>query len=476
MQQLSPHQGNEVKLKAGENLLDRRWQGVEVEYALPIREEGWTDANRLMKYLQGDGDSRQNSSYLIPLRGGASNFLKNGGRGYIDHPAGHDLLELCTPECSSARELVAYERACDLVTAETCSRLGVHCYKSSITYSDKRKTSHAPRGLHESYLVREDHLSQLVECLIPFLVVRPLLCGTGGYYQGRYVLSPRQFFMRKIVSDKVTGDFPFIALGKRSNTGNGFARLHLCSGEGARCDGTTFLRNGVTAAIINCFEQGLIHSVPRIQDPVEEAQKISSNVSGNWVITLENGSRMDAVEFLREFYMDPIQRLAQKLGIARSDSLLLNLLEDTLDCLATSAITRLSRRLDWAVKLDVIELNGNEYFQLRQGTWEEKETLDFQFKSLTDSTFAELEAELPIERLTSEEEVRQAMVNPPPDSRAALRRELAEQFGVELEQLDWDSVTVRGRKYELLKLDGWNKETRTELMKHISFDMGGRPA
>ena len=453
-------------------MLDSRWQGVEVEYALPTREEGWTDANRAMKHLQGEGEGQQGSGWMIPLQGGSSGFLKNGGRAYVDHPAGHDVLELCTPECSSARQLVTYERAGDAIVAEVCSRLGVHCYKTSITYGDKRRVSHASRGLHESYLVQEKTMDKLVECLVPFLAVRPLLSGSGGYYQGRYVLSPRQFFVRKLVSDN-TRDFPFIATGKRSNTGKGLSRLHLCSGEGARCEVTTFLRNAVTALIINCIEQGFIHAVPQIQYPVQEAQRISSNISGNWVITLENGRSMDAVEFLQQFYIHPIQQFAERLGITRGDSLLLSLLEDTLHCLATREIARLSRRLDWAVKLDVIELNGNEYFQIGDGTWKEKEALDFQFKSLTDPTFAELEAELPLERLSSDAQVLQAMAEPPGDSRATLRRELFERFGMELVQLDWDSVTVRGFRYELLELDGWDQEARSQLIERICFDVRG---
>ena len=455
--------------------LDSRWQGVEVEYALPINEQGWTDANRVMKYLQGRVDGQRNSGWIIPLRGGPSNFLKNGGKAYVDHPVGHDVLELCTPECLSPRQLVTYERACDAIAAEACSCLGVHCYKTSITYGNKKRSSHTSRGLHESYLVQEDAMDKLVECLIPFLVVRQLLCGAGGYYQGRYVLSPRQFFLRKLVSENTRNprDLAFIAAGKRSNTGNGLTRLHLCSGESTRCEVTTYLRNAVTSAVINCIERGSIHTVPKIRNPLQEAQRISSNTSGNWVVTFENEDRMDAVEFLQVFYIEPIARFAETLGVDYSECFLGNILEDTLNCLAIKDIPGLSRRLDWAVKLDVLELNGDEYFQLNDGTWEEKETLDFQFKSLTDTTFAELESELPLERLTSEKEVLTAMRNPPGDSRSSLRREIADRFGAELDQLDWDSITVRGRKYELLELDGWDQETRRQLIERISLDIEG---
>jgi Pup amidohydrolase len=444
------------------------WQGIEVEYGLPTG----ADARRVLKVLEGVPRHR-GTSVCIPLRSKGGSFLVNGGKVYVDRLSANDILELCTPECRTAREALTYERAIDRIVAGACKRLGdqlgkeMHCYKTSIAYADTEHSRHSTRGLHESYLV-ESQVLQKTDMLVPFLAVRPLFCGVGGYYQGHYVLSPRQFFIRAVVSADVHKNWPFIARGKKPRTGYGYARLHVCNGEGARCEITSWLRNGVTSLVIRAIEQGLITAVPTLRDPIAIARELAYNVEGDWTVTLHDGRRLPAIEYLEEYYLKPIQDLLQRTPSTEGRDIV-RCFEQTLDDLRKLNLERLSRQVDWVVKLNIIDQHMEDYF-LDTGSdpMAARETLDFQFKAVTDSTFEELETELEIERLTSEAEVNRAMSCPPPDSRGALRGELALQLGDELEELDWDSAIVRGRRYSFPRLDGWNAGARQREVARIS--------
>lgn len=436
-----------------------RWQGVEIEYAVPFDEGFSTPARELIQTL-AQVDCGRGRPPFLPISSGLSSYLINGGRAYIDHVVAYDLPEFCTAECASARQIVAYECAIDHYVAASARLLAqkrgrpVHCYKTSVAKS--RSGDSTTRGLHESYLVRASAFSKCVELLAPYLVCRQLFCGVGGYLDGQYVISPRQFFTRATVSRDVAKDRPFIALGKESLSSPDYYRFHICNGEGARSELTTFLRQSITALVISCIEEGIITQVPRLKDPLEAARDIAKAPDGNWTLKLESGGSIDAVSLLYNYYALPIRELFGKNHPADEDRQALNIFLEILDALEHGDIESLMHRVEWAFKLEVIDRHPEDYFELERYGFEEKQGLDFQYKAVTDPFFEELESEFGLERLTTEEEVCQAMTNPPPCSRGALRVQLA--LNLDLDEIEWDRVVCKGTKFFLRSLSGWTDE------------------
>jgi proteasome accessory factor A len=107
----------------------------------------------------------------------------------------------------------------------------------------------------------------------------------------------------------------------------------------------------------------------------------------------------------------------------------------------------LSSELDWVAKLSI--LNG---YRDRDGIdWDHArlQLVDLQYSDVRpDKGLANrLEARGSLQRLTTDDEVRRAMVRPPDDTRAYFRGECLRRFPDEIAAASWDSVIfdVNGR-------------------------------
>ncbi len=456
------------------------WQGIETEYAVPLSADS-DCANHVHEMIDAlFRQGRRGQGYLLGTpKGVPLQFLRNGGKAHADHLPGHDIFEISTPECWGARQVVLYERASDALVRYACDGISqgekrFHVYKTSIAYSSKDKASYTTRGFHESYLVPGDLLERLISLIVPFLAVRSLFCGSGGYVLGKFMISPRQFFLGKVLSKETSKDWPMISLEKDSHTAYGQTRFHVSCGEGLRCELGMFLRQGVTSGLIRCIEEGLLKDVPKLKDPVATAKAIAQDVSGEWRVELSDGSQVDGVRFLEEYYLGPLVELARRTGPTSEISLVVQKFKEVLSELNARDFEVLARKLDWALKLDIIERNLEEYFEVEGDPREVRENLDFQMKAITDTTYDELETELGIERVTRDEEIQVAMESPPTDSRGALRTELAATFHSLLEDIGWDYVVLNGKKFRFFQLDGWNGDRRSKEMvkiqRHLSSE------
>ena len=105
----------------------------------------------------------------------ANVVLTNGARLYVDHA--HP--EYSSPEVTTPRAAVTWDRAGELVMREAVARLatvppGVNLYKNN---TDGKGASY---GTHENYLMaRSTPFANIVRHLTPFFVVRQVMCGSG---------------------------------------------------------------------------------------------------------------------------------------------------------------------------------------------------------------------------------------------------------------------------------------------------------
>ena len=117
----------------------------------------------------------------------ANVVLTNGARLYVDHA--HP--EYSSPEVTTPRAAVTWDRAGELVMREAVARLatvppGVNLYKNN---TDGKGVSY---GTHENYLMaRSTPFASIVRHLTPFFVVRQVMCGSGpGRHRGRLAAPP----------------------------------------------------------------------------------------------------------------------------------------------------------------------------------------------------------------------------------------------------------------------------------------------
>jgi len=430
------------------------WQGAEQEFAAGAQPVG------LFHALGG------RSVYVYrPLDNIPRAHLRNGGVCYIHS----NLFEVCTPECRGPRELVAYDKANEAYARlaswayeeETGRR--VHLYKTNIASDPKGEVEYTTVGAHENYLVKREGYSDSAPQLIPFLVLRQLFCGVGGYVRGEYMVSPRSIFPLKVYSE-VSTDYPIVSLRDEPHAGEAYTRAHIVFGEGARSEYTTFLKHAATSLVLQAIQGGHIGEVPELADPIEAGKKLAGNLDGDWCVELADRIRLGAVEYLNTYYVDGIESLLDESGSEDSQEAL-NELKWVLGKLGEGLIEDLDRSVEWVIKKTLIEDGYQDNFQHEEGLDEAsaKEAAAFQYTAVTDPLFDQLTEKHGLRTVISEAEVENAFLEPPADSRGKLRVALAKHLQGSLETLSWSFLKYRENRKRLTfgfeSLDGWTDES-----------------
>ncbi len=120
---------------------------------------------------------------MVARQRGTNDFLRNGGRLYQDtgcHP------EYATPECDNASDLALHDKAGEwiledlqLSAEQRLRENGIEC--DLFLFKNNTDSVGNTYGCHENYLVdRAINFHRLADQLIPFLVARQILTGTGN--------------------------------------------------------------------------------------------------------------------------------------------------------------------------------------------------------------------------------------------------------------------------------------------------------
>ena len=391
---------------------------------------------------------------------GNGGFLFNGGRVYID--MGH--LEYATPECSGLFDLVAADRAGEVMVQRALDQLDM-AEKASFFKNNIDHFTGATFGCHENYLVRRDvPFSQvLLPAMLPFFVTRQIFAGAGrvGCYSDMfeyggdeeedvdYQISQRSDhivteiyqwiqFSRAIIN---TRDEPLADWGM-------YRRLHLLVGDSNMSEYATALKVGTTSLILQLIEDQIIPEVALL-DPVEAIRDISRDQSYRWEVQLEDGHYSTAPEVQRH-YLDLAEQYLR--GRDREGDWVLDEWRFVLDGLAHDP-SSLMDRIDWVAKKWLLERFMKEEGLDWRDPWIQSLDLEYHNLNPNKGLYFDLRDRGLMKRVIGEKRVNRAIVTPPGDTRArarsAVMRALTEQKARYV--IDWDSIYVEDEKY--LNLD-----------------------
>ncbi|MBT7188505.1 hypothetical protein HN911_14400 [Candidatus Bathyarchaeota archaeon] len=425
------------------------WQGAEQEFAtgsLPIELFDALGSKGVFVHKPDDGIPRA--------------FLRNGGLCYIHS----NLFEVCTPECRTPMEVVAYDKACEayarLASWSFEERTGqrIHFYKTNLARDPKGEVPYTTVGSHENYLVERSSYLDNLDLLIPYMILRQVFVGAGGYVDGKYMVSPRTIFPKKIFSETST-DYPILSTRDESHAGEKYTRAHIVNGEGARSDYTTFLKHGVTTYVLKAIEMGYLESVPEIAEPINSNREISLNLEGDWTIPLKAGGEMGVIDYINAYYLDPIERLFYAEASSEEDRRALSEVKWVLDKLEQGLIESLDTSIEWVIKKKLTENVSAYNLEGGMKEGEARTTLLNQYMAVTDPLFDELVEERKVKALISEKVVEKSFLNPPVDSRGVLRVALAGEFRDSIKSISWAYIKlqpkIRYQPIEFNELDGW---------------------
>lgn len=376
--------------------------------------------------------------------GAANMILTNGARLYVDHA--HP--EYSAPEVTDPLDAVIWDKAGERVMEAAARHASsvpgaprLQLYKNNV---DGKGASY---GTHENYLCsRDTPFTAIIAGLTPFFASRQVVCGSGRVGLGQsgdeagFQLSQRADYIEVEVGLETTLKRGIINTRDEPHAdAEKYRRLHVIIGDANLAEWSTFLKVGTTALVLDLIEAGVDLSDLQLARPVTAVHQISRDPTLRQTVALADGREMTGLA-LQRIYHERSAKLverqspddARSVDVLNKWATVLDLLErDPLEC---------AHLLDWPAKLRILE-----GFRNREGlAWSAPKLhmLDLQYSDvrLDKGLYNRLVARGSIERLVTEQQVLDAVHNPPTDTRAYFRGECLRRFGADIAAASWDSV------------------------------------
>ncbi len=378
----------------------------------------------------------------------ANVILPNGARYYVDHA--HP--EYSTPECLSPRALVIHdkagerilERSLAVVAAEIPSSPALAIYKNN---SDGKGNSY---GTHENYLMdRATPFGDIVRDLTPFFVSRQIFTGAGKLgleaqwdERGKHVfqLTQRADFFETEVGLETTLKRPIINTRDEPHADpERYRRLHVIVGDANLCEVATFLKLGTTSIVLKMIEDGFLPDFSLV-NPVAAIHDVSRDVSLTTQVSLVDGRKMTALQLQWE-YLELARKYVDREDDTPENREVLERWESVLRGLENDPRT-LSAQLDWVAKLRLLE-----GYRERDGlVWSDAKlrAIDLQYHDVRRDRglYHRLAHAGKVERITTDEEVQRAIMEPPDDTRAFFRGRCIAKYPDAIAAASWDSLIL----------------------------------
>ncbi len=394
----------------------------------------------------------------------------NGGCAYIDL----DHLEICLPEVISPWDHVAAWHAMLRITRQALRKAN-----RSLT-PDRRiqVLANNSDGLGNSY---GGHLNFLISrqawdnlflrkmhqllFLASYQVSSIIFSGQGkvgsenGAPEVPYQLSQRADFFETLLGPQTTHNRPIVnsrdesLCGKSQGRAEECARLHVIFFDSTFAHVASLLKVGVTQIILSMIEAECVNPNLVLDDPVFALCCYSHDPTLHSRALTVAGRHLTALE-LQYLFLEEAMRFAANGGcegiVPRADEIL-SLWEDTLHKLEHRQFSELSRRIDWILKLQIIERAMAQQPEL---SWRSPQVryLDQLYSSLDDheGLYWIYEKRGFVESVVDKKHIARFMDNPPEDTRAYARAMLLRSADPdEIDSVDWDSIrfSFRGENY-----------------------------
>lgn len=334
--------------------MQRRVYGIETEY-------GITSTQRGRRRLSPDEVARYLFKKVVSWGRSSNVFLVNGARIYLDvgsHP------EYATPECDDIAELVAHDKAGELILCQLVASAQEQLEADGLAgtiYLFKNNTDSAGNsyGCHENYLTPRSDDIRYDQVLIPFLVSRQIYAGAGKILQtargAMYSISQRAEHIWEGLSSATTRSRPIINSRDEPHAdAQKYRRLHVIVGDTNMSEYATFLKVGACSLMLRMMEDPtVILRDMTLDNPIRAIREISHDMTCTRAIRLANGREASALQIQSE-YLERALRFAEHNDLNAQEKQALQMWEHCLTGIAHDPMT-LSRECDWVMKYHLLE-------------------------------------------------------------------------------------------------------------------------
>jgi len=306
-------------------------------------------------------------------------------------------------------------------------------------------------GCHENYLMaRSVPFSRIVTHVTPHFITRQIFTGAGkvgteaaglSRHSIGFQLTSRADFFEEEVGLETTLKRPIVNTRDEPHAdAQKYRRLHVIVGDANLSEVSTLLKVGTTALVLAMIEDDFLPREFRFLSPVSAMRRVSYDTSLREPLELADGSTITALDVQWEL-LDRARKYAEEAGleclgadtavgadiVARWEAVLTQLEADPMG---------LSEQLDWVAKYRLLE----GYRDRHDLEWDDARlsAMDLQYHDLRPAK--SLFSRLPVDRITTDDEVDDAIVNPPPDTRAFFRGRCLAKWGDDIVAANWDSL------------------------------------
>jgi len=373
--------------------------------------------------------------------------LTNGARYYVDHA--HP--EISTPEVTTAREALVWDRAAEEVVRASMEHVRsllpddgeIIVHKNN---SDGKGNSY---GCHENYLLaRETPFGRLASQITSHFVTRQIFCGAGKVgceLPGRpadhvpYQLSQRADFFEEEIGLETTLKRPIVNTRDEPHAdAQKYRRLHVIVGDANMSEVATYLKVGTSAIVLAMIEDDELGDDWLLGNPVAAIRQVSHDPSLRQTIMLRDGSRASALEVqwglferARKYEQSHgLECVGEGIGhdvLAKWEAVLTGLEAEP---------ESVANWVDWVAKRRLVDGYAARH-DIEPGSARLK-AIDLQYHDLRADKCLALRAGL--DTMVTAEEVADAVTEPPTTTRAYFRGRCLQKFPDDVVAANWDSL------------------------------------
>lgn len=423
-------------------------------------------------------------SYQYPIElwyfDAENRMVANGSRVYNEL----HYIEYSTAECTTPRELVAVDKAGEILVRQLLNYLRETGYEISViknNYGYYDGIMGYSNACHENYSVSPKLFKRLTRrkrnkhqnAWLTFLGTRFILTGSGKIgpifpmelspvfssqkipYVSKifksnfdqppqnmrwgFEISQRIPLMLTLRSHETMKFRPFINLRDEPHADpNQYRRLHVIVGDANRSEFSTFLKVGMSQMILSMLEKDIIPTDIVLSDQKRGTKQISFDPELKTLVETNKGM-MRAIDIQWSIIENVVKFLEMEL-----DSVYKEVFEYWVSFLEILEINKfkLFGYLDWITKY----LYYLKYKELSQN-WQDLLWIDMAYHRLGDGDlYEELLTKRVIECLLSTEDVLYHQMTPPSTSRAVDRMNLVNDINDQISEINWNYILLKNGK------------------------------
>ncbi len=373
--------------------------------------------------------------------------LTNGARYYVDHA--HP--ELSTPECLDARAIVLYDRAAEMIAAQSM-RAAIALLPAGeelVLYKNNSDGKGNSYGCHENYLVdRATPFGRIITHCTAHFITRQIYTGAGKVGSEvpgmrtddvAFQITQRADFFEEEVGLETTLKRPIINTRDEPHAdARKYRRLHVIVGDANCSQVATFLKVGTTALVLALTEDDALSRDFTFAAPVASLRQVSHDMTLTQPLELTDGTTITALEVQWEL-LDHSKKYVEAHGTDNvGGDVALDVLarwEQVLSGLADDPGT-LADQIDWVAKYRLID----GYRERHDLDWGDARlrAMDIQYSDLRPDK--SLSARVGLVTLVDDADAIEAMTEPPNDTRAFFRGRCLQRFPESVVAANWDSL------------------------------------